>query len=111
MELPGKGTKSSRLLRTLDHAHDELCVVGELPSSYQWKPFGEINPTRGLRQGDPVCPYLFVMCTKMLIQMMKQAEAEGKITGLKVARGSPAVSHLVYTRMTVCFTVSKTRKS
>ncbi|CAA7041153.1 unnamed protein product [Microthlaspi erraticum] len=60
------------------------------------EPYGHIIPTRGLRQGDPISPYLFVICTEMLVKMMCDAEEKGLITGLKVARGSPAVSHLLF---------------
>lgn len=59
-------------------------------------PYGDIKPTRGLRQGDPLSPYLFVICTELLIQRLKKEESTGEITGLKVARGAPAVSHLLY---------------
>ena len=59
-------------------------------------PHGDIRPTRGIRQGDPLSPYLFVICTEMLVLKLIQAENSGEITGLKVARGAPAVSHLLY---------------
>lgn len=59
-------------------------------------PYGHIEPTRGLRQGDPLSPYLFVMCTEMLVQRLKKAENEGQISGLQVARGAPPVSHLLF---------------
>lgn len=52
-------------------------------------PFGQITPTRGLRQGDPLSPYLFVMCTEVLVQMLKRAEQMKKISGLRVARRAP----------------------
>lgn len=51
--------------------------------------FGQITPTRGLRQGDPLSPYLFVMCTEVLVQMLKRAEQMKKISGLRVARRAP----------------------
>lgn len=41
-------------------------------------------------------PYLFVICTEILVQMLKRAEEKELITGLKVARGAPSVSHLLY---------------
>ncbi|KAL0848127.1 hypothetical protein Bca101_021374 [Brassica carinata] len=59
-------------------------------------PYGEIKPSRGLRQGDPISPYLFVICTEMLVQMLSKAEEKKYITGLKVARGAPPISHLLY---------------
>lgn len=58
--------------------------------------YGDIRPTRGIRQWDPLSPYLFVICTEMLVQTLKRAEGRGLITGLKVARGAPAVSHLLF---------------
>lgn len=59
-------------------------------------PYGDIVPTRGLRQGDPLSPYLFVICTEMLIKMLQIAEVKGQITGLKVAMGAPPVTHLLF---------------
>ncbi|CAA7038024.1 unnamed protein product [Microthlaspi erraticum] len=60
------------------------------------QPKGRIVPHRGLRQGDPLSPYLFILCTEVLIANLKKAEEMKKITGLKVARACPAVSHLLF---------------
>ena len=57
---------------------------------------GEILPSRGLRQGDPLSPHLFVICTEMLIRMLQLAEQKGQITGLRVARGAPPITHLLF---------------
>lgn len=58
---------------------------------------GNIVPSRGLRQDDPLSPFLFILCTEVLISQIKHAEQEKKLTGLKIARASPPVSHLLFT--------------
>ena len=57
---------------------------------------GSITPSRGLRQGDPLSPFLFILCTDVLISQIKQAEQENKFTGMIIARACPAVSHLLF---------------
>ena len=57
---------------------------------------GKIIPTRGLRQGDPISPYLFLLCAEGLIAMLKKEECEGRISGVAVCRGAPRISHLLF---------------
>lgn len=54
------------------------------------------HQTKGIRQGDPLSPYLFVICTEVLVRMLQQSKGRGKITGLKVARSASPISHLLF---------------
>lgn len=41
-------------------------------------------PQRGFRQGDPLSPYLFIICAEALSAMLQQVEIEGKIQGIRI---------------------------
>ncbi|XP_031116501.1 uncharacterized protein LOC116020159 [Ipomoea triloba] len=59
-------------------------------------PTGNIIPSHGLRQGDPLSPYLFIICAEGLSLLLQKAQVEGSIKGCRVARGAPPVSHLFF---------------
>lgn len=40
--------------------------------------------------------YLFILCKEALIANIKKQEREKKLTGLKVSRGNPAISHILF---------------
>lgn len=48
---------------------------------------GPITPRRGIRQGDPLLPYLFILCTAGLSSILKERDANGEIHGVKVRSG------------------------
>lgn len=49
----------------------------------------------GLQQGDPLSPYLFVICQNVFSLLSNKYEREGKIEGLKVSQNSIPISHLL----------------
>lgn len=57
---------------------------------------GRIMPRRGLRQGDPLLSYLFILCSEVLFRLMLREEAEGNLQGIRVGVDVPTVSHLLY---------------
>lgn len=58
--------------------------------------FGRIKVERGLRQRDPVSPYLFILLSELLSRMLLKLESEGKIQGVRFGRTEPALSHLFF---------------
>ena len=68
--------------------------------SYRIKVNGDysnkIYPQRGLRQGDPLSPYLFILCAEGLSALLQKAEEQGRIEGIRVCREAPRINHLFF---------------
>lgn len=58
---------------------------------------------RGVRQGDPLSPYLFIICVNVLSSMLKKEELSKGIHYVQVARKAPTTSHLVFTDDSMLF--------
>ena len=53
-------------------------------------------PSRGLRQGDPLSPYLFLFVAEGLSRALEAECNASNITPLKVAKEAPVISHLLF---------------
>lgn len=69
---------------------------------------GSIIPGRGIRQGDPLSPYLFILCGQVLSGLCQKAERDNTLQGIRVARGSPRVNHLLFADDTMFFCQTST---
>lgn len=57
---------------------------------------GPIIPQRGLRQGDPLSPYLFILIMEGLSALINNEAKAGRIQGIVVARRTPEITHLFF---------------
>lgn len=57
---------------------------------------GPIISKRGLRQGDPLSPYVILFCIEGLSNMLDNAAEEGKIHGCRISPNAPEITHLLF---------------
>ena len=74
------------------------------------EPQGHITPTRGLKQGDPLSPYLFLLCTEGFRGLLKKAETLGDIRGVSICRNGPRLTHLLFADDSLIFCRTKESK-
>ena len=59
-------------------------------------PRGNIFPSRSISQGDPLSPYLFILCAEGLSPLIKSSVTNGILEGVAVCHGGPKLSHLFF---------------
>ena len=55
-----------------------------------------IVPERGIRQGDPLSPYLFLICSEGFSSLLKRATQTRNMAGMKISRHGPSITHLLF---------------
>lgn len=71
---------------------------------YNGSVHGYFKSSRGLRQGDPLAPSLFIIAEEVLSRGLLALYASGAVKPFHVPRGCPATSHLLFADDTIIFT-------
>jgi hypothetical protein len=79
------------------------CVfAGSMSVLVNGSPSEEINIQRGLKQGGPLAPFLFLLVAEGLGGVMKKAVEMNRFRGFKVRDSDVVISHLQYADDTIC---------
>lgn len=54
------------------------------------------QPSRGLRQGDPLSPYLFILLSEVLSSLLNHAAASQQIHGIHFGNRRLSINHLFF---------------
>ena len=60
------------------------------------EPKGMIHPSKGIRQGDPLSPFLFLLCTKGLHGLISKTASQKDIRGYSLCRNDHRLTHLLF---------------
>ena len=60
------------------------------------QPCGQIWPSRGLRKGDPLSPYLFIICAEGLSTLLHRVVQRKAIKGVAASTKGSRISHLFF---------------
>ncbi|XP_042952162.1 uncharacterized protein LOC122289251 [Carya illinoinensis] len=90
------------IMRTVSTVSYSTLVNGRVGESFE--------PSRGIRQGDPLSPFLFVLCAEGLSSLINEAEKKGEVKGATVTRGGTAVTHLMFADDCILFCKANMRE-
>lgn len=80
---------------------ERMYLAGQGERACQWKPVGEFELQRGLRQGDPLSPFLFLMATEGLNLLVRRAVEREMLMATQIGRDKIRVSHVQYANDTM----------
>lgn len=66
-------------------------------------PVGDIRRSRRIRQGDPISPYLFLICVEVPSSLLTQAKQKRIITGVPTSPKGSKISHIFFADDNILF--------
>ena len=82
------------IMKCINSVTLNLCISGEKIDSFV--------PGRGLRQGDPLSPYLFILMSEVLSRMINKSILNKGLKGIKLSNNCPELSH-IFSQMMLSF--------
>ena len=67
------------------------------------EPQGYISPSRGLKQGDPLSPYLFLLCVEGLFSLIRKVMETKHLHGILSCKNGVCISHLLFADNSLIF--------
>lgn len=77
------------ILWSVSSCNIQILFNGDKTSSF--------SPTRGICHGDPLSPYLFVLCMERLRRCFEKVVHNGRWKPIRLNKNGPTISHLFFT--------------
>ena len=71
------------------------------------KAYGNFRPTRGIRQGDPLSPYLLLICAEAFTSLLAKEEENGRLHGMSISQYAHTISDLLFANDSLLFCQTK----
>ncbi|XP_074267371.1 uncharacterized protein LOC141590703 [Silene latifolia] len=91
------------VMRCVETVSYEVLINGDTSSSFV--------PKRGIRQGDPLSPYLFILCAEVLSSSIRRAVERGALHEIRITPEAPVVSHLLFADDSIIFVKANEREA
>jgi len=78
----------SLIMQCITTVHFSILINGQ--------PTEKFTPSRGIRQGDPISPYLFIICAEALSSLLSQVAISGWLPGVPTSPKGPCLNHLFF---------------
>lgn len=72
---------------------------------------GSFYPERGIKQGDPLSPYIFILCANVLSGLLHRESQLRNLHGIRVARNAPEITHLLFAGDSLLFARANLREA
>ncbi|XP_021751379.1 uncharacterized protein LOC110717051 [Chenopodium quinoa] len=71
---------------------------------------GSVTPSRGLRQGDPLSPYIYILVANAFSGLLRKAMVDDSLHGARASRKVPEISHLLFANDNLLFARANRRE-
>ena len=95
------GEEGSWIVACISSASFEVLVNGGKTEGF--------TPNRGLRQGDPLSSYLFILGQEILSRILEHELRNKNLNGIKTSSNGPTISHLMYADDIILFSKATVR--